>query len=39
MAYLVLPISLAAAGDTAGSRRAYDDLFQIWKNADPICQR
>ena len=34
MAYLGLARSLAAAGDTAGSRRAYDDLFQIWKNAD-----
>lgn len=34
MAYLGLARALTAAGDATGSRRAYDDLFQIWKNAD-----
>jgi hypothetical protein len=34
LAYLGLARSLAAAGDTEGSRRAYGDLFEIWKNAD-----
>jgi tetratricopeptide (TPR) repeat protein len=33
-ASLGLARALAASGDTAGARRAYDDLFQIWKNAD-----
>jgi hypothetical protein len=27
--------SLALAGDTAGARSAYQDLFAIWKDADP----
>ena len=27
--------SLALAGDTAGARSAYQDLFVIWKDADP----
>ena len=34
MAHLGLARALAAAGDRDGSRRAYADLFEIWKNAD-----
>jgi eukaryotic-like serine/threonine-protein kinase len=34
MAHLGLGRALAAAGDFDGSRRAYDDLFEIWQNAD-----
>lgn len=32
---LELARSLALAGDTAGARSAYQDLFAIWKDADP----
>ena len=35
MARLGLARSLAAAGDAAGSRRAYQDLLEMWRNADP----
>jgi hypothetical protein len=34
MAHLGLARALTAAGDRDGSRRAYNDLFEIWKNAD-----
>jgi hypothetical protein len=34
MAYLELARARARSGDVAGSRRAYDDLFEIWKGAD-----
>ena len=32
---LELARSLALAGDTAGARTAYQDLFAQWKDADP----
>jgi len=32
---LGLARSLALAGDTAGARSAYQDLFAVWKDADP----
>jgi eukaryotic-like serine/threonine-protein kinase len=32
---LQLARSLALAGDTAGARTAYQDLFAQWKDADP----
>ena len=35
MARLGLARALSAAGDAAGSRRAYQDLFDQWKDADP----
>ncbi len=35
MARLGLARALSAAGDSAGSRRAYQDLFDLWKDADP----
>jgi hypothetical protein len=35
MARLGLARALSAAGDSAGSRRAYEDLFDLWKDADP----
>jgi hypothetical protein len=35
LAQLGLARSLSRAGDTAGSRAAYQDLFSLWKNADP----
>jgi serine/threonine protein kinase/tetratricopeptide (TPR) repeat protein len=34
LAQLGLARALAASGDTAGARRAYDDLLVSWKNAD-----
>jgi tetratricopeptide (TPR) repeat protein len=34
LAHLGLGRALAAAGDSAGARRAYEDLLQIWKTAD-----
>ena len=35
MARLGLARALAAPGDAAGSRRAYQDLIEMWRNADP----
>ena len=35
MAHLEIARARARSGDIAGSRRAYEDLFQIWKGADP----
>ena len=35
MARLQLARALALAGDTAKAKRAYDDLFTLWKSADP----
>ena len=35
MAQLGLARAAAAAGDTAKSRRAYQDLLALWKDADP----
>jgi len=35
MSRLYLARSLALAGDTAGARSAYQDLFALWKDADP----
>jgi len=32
---LELARSLALAGDSAGARAAYQDLFAVWKDADP----
>jgi tetratricopeptide (TPR) repeat protein len=34
LAQLGLARALAAGGDTAGARRAYDDLLVSWKDAD-----
>jgi serine/threonine protein kinase/tetratricopeptide (TPR) repeat protein len=34
MARLQLARALALSGDTVKARRAYDDLFALWKNAD-----
>jgi len=34
LAHLGLARARARAGDVAGSRRSYEDLFAIWKNAD-----
>ncbi len=33
--YVWLARARAQAGDTAGARRAYQDFFAIWKDADP----
>jgi len=35
LSQLQLARSLALAGDTAGARSAYQDLFALWKDADP----
>ncbi|HWT66249.1 MAG TPA: hypothetical protein VN151_09040, partial [Terracidiphilus sp.] len=35
LAQLGLARALAQAGDAAASRTAYQDLFALWKNADP----
>jgi len=34
-AQLELARTLARAGDGAGSRRTYEQLFERWKDADP----
>jgi len=34
-ARLQLARALALSGDTAKARSAYNDLFTLWKNADP----
>ena len=34
MAHLCLGRALALTGDTAGARKAYQDFFAIWKDAD-----
>ena len=35
LAYLGLGRALAINGDTAGARKAYQDFFALWKDADP----
>lgn len=35
LAHLGLARAYAAASNTAASRKAYDDFFALWKNADP----
>jgi len=35
MARLCLGRALALTGDTAGARKAYQDFFALWKDADP----
>jgi DNA-binding SARP family transcriptional activator len=35
MARLQLARALALAGDTAKAKSTYDDLLELWKNADP----
>ena len=35
MARLQLARALALSGDVVKAKRAYDDLFALWKNADP----
>ena len=35
MARLQLARALALSGDTVKAKSAYDDLFTLWKNADP----
>jgi hypothetical protein len=35
MARLQLARALALSGDTAKAKRAYEDLFALWKDADP----
>lgn len=35
LAHLGLGRARVMAGDTAGARRAYQDLFALWKDADP----
>lgn len=35
LAHLSLARTLARAGDTAGSRRAYEGFFERWRHADP----
>jgi hypothetical protein len=35
MSRLELARALALSGDTAGARSAYQDLFALWKDADP----
>jgi tetratricopeptide (TPR) repeat protein len=35
LSHLGLARSLAATGDVTASRSAYQDLFALWKNADP----
>ena len=34
MARLQLARALALSGDSVKAKRAYDDLFALWKNAD-----
>ena len=34
LAHLGIARAAALAGDTAGSRKAYDDFFAIWNDAD-----
>ena len=34
LAYVGLARAAAEAGDTAGARRAYEDFFEFWKDAD-----
>lgn len=38
LAQLGLARALAQAGDTTGSRTAYQDLLALWENADPALQ-
>jgi len=35
LAHLCLGRALAITGDTAGARKAYQDFFALWKDADP----
>ncbi|HLM24458.1 MAG TPA: hypothetical protein VK274_05335, partial [Pyrinomonadaceae bacterium] len=35
LAYLGLGRAAAISGDTAGARKAYQDFFALWKDADP----
>jgi tetratricopeptide (TPR) repeat protein len=35
LAHVGLARAYAAGGDTAASRKAYEDFFALWKNADP----
>src|SRR5215213_4573920 len=35
LAHLGLGRALAMSGDTAGARKAYQDFFALWKDADP----
>jgi hypothetical protein len=35
LSYLGLARAAAMSGDTAKARRAYQDLFGLWKDADP----
>jgi eukaryotic-like serine/threonine-protein kinase len=35
MARLQLARALALSGDTAKAKSAYNDLFTLWKDADP----
>jgi hypothetical protein len=35
LSYLGLARAEALSGDVAGSRKAYQDLFTLWKDADP----
>lgn len=35
LAHLQLARALAHAGDRAGSRKAYEDFLEVWKDADP----
>jgi tetratricopeptide (TPR) repeat protein len=35
LAHLCLGRALAITGDTSGARKAYQDFFAIWKDADP----
>jgi predicted Zn-dependent protease len=35
LAYLGLARAAASAGDTDRSRKAYEDFFALWKDADP----
>jgi len=38
MARLQLARALSAGGDAASAKRAYEDLFTVWQNADPDLQ-
>ena len=35
ISYVWLARAHAKAGDTAAARRAYEDFFEVWKDADP----
>jgi hypothetical protein len=35
VARLQLARALAVAGDTAKAKSSYEDLLELWKNADP----